>query len=585
VDFTIKKIRQALRNRFNSIRFKLMFGLLVVMLPIISLLVYNNFYSMKVVRNQVALSNSNLISMYMGQIDRNLEDIDKYLLAFITSDTGLMTMARDYNENINQYNLTKVRLFNTLAEESAYLNSLQYFFIYSSKNRDFMIVPRDAKEEYQVYTEKQLIRNQFIRTLRDEQQSSGFSPRSWTTVQINHEYFLNRIIKLGDIYVGALVKVKNIIVPLNYLDIGENGKSMLVNEQGEPMYDIDFIMNNGIMPSYDRNSYGFTGKHNQYLIVGEKSGKGNFSLIALIPDRNILEKLPRLQRIILFLAWGLVLYLAVALLVLRRVVLAPINRIVVEMRKLKQGFLGARISHLPTSNEFELMNETFNTMASDIQQLKIDIYEEQLNSQKAELKHLQLQINPHFFLNSLNIVYYLARDRNYSLIQDLSLSLIQYFRFMFRSHSDFVLLQDEIKHTRNYLRIQEFRFPGSLTYRIESADTLLNYRVPPLIIQTFVENSIKYAMNLDESVHIEIRVDKDEQDSGSGIKISVHDNGKGFDAPILQQLQEDRNPVNEAGEQVGIWNVRRRLRLLYQERASITFINDCGASVHIRIPD
>ncbi|GGG06094.1 sensor histidine kinase [Paenibacillus abyssi] len=571
------------KNACNSIRFKLMIGLLVIMLPIVSLLIYNNFYSMKVVRNQVAQSNSNLISLYMGQLDRNLEDIESILVELIAWDTRLLDLERSSHRNIDQYNLIKLSLFRTLLDKSVYIKAVDYFYVYTADNNDFMLIPRDSREEYRIFNQKQRMKSHMAGALQDQDKKDHYPSDQWTSVQIGNEYYLNRVIKTGNVYIGALVNVKNIMVPLNYLDIGADGRSLLVNERYQPLNDVAFIEENGIQLKYAGGTYSFTGAEHQYLVVGEKSGRGDFSLIALIPDRNILEKLPYLQRIIMFIVWGAVLYLAVSLLVLRRVVLAPINRIVVEMRKLKQGYFMARIADQPTSSEFELMNETFNSMASQIQQLKIDIYEEQLNNQKAELKHLHLQINPHFFLNSLNIVYYLARDKNFALIQELSLSLIQYFRFMFRSHSDVVPLQDEIKFTQNYLRIQEFRFPGNLTYRISAADSLRDCAVPPLVIQTFVENAIKYAINLDEPVHIDIIIEEIKQHLGR-MKIRIQDTGGGFSEHILKQLQEDDKPFSDEGEKVGIWNVKQRLRLLYQDQADITFRNAPGAVVEINIP-
>lgn len=73
------------------------------------------------------------------------------------------------------------------------------------------------------------------------------------------------------------------------------------------------------------------------------------------------------------------------------------------------------------------MSGEFNRMADQIKKLKIDVYEEQLNKQRAELKHLQLQINPHFFLNSLNIIYSFTFTGQYDLIQKMSLYLMRYF--------------------------------------------------------------------------------------------------------------------------------------------------------------
>ncbi len=112
-----------------------------------------------------------------------------------------------------------------------------------------------------------------------------------------------------------------------------------------------------------------------------------------------------------------------------------------------------------------MVNHTFNGMMEQIQELRIHVYEEQLNKQKAELQHLQLQINPHFFMNSLNIIYNLALVKNYALIQEMAISLVQYFRYMFRSNLTFLPLKDELQHIRNYIRIQELRFLDSAGFR------------------------------------------------------------------------------------------------------------------------
>ncbi|MFD0696570.1 sensor histidine kinase [Paenibacillus sp. GCM10027628] len=578
-------VRLSKSSMFHSIRFKLMFGLLVVMVPIISLLIYSNFYSMSVVRNQVAQSNSHLLSLYMGQIDRSLEDIDNYLFELIAQEPGLLTMERSNQQDPDYYTMVKVGLFKKLLADSIRFKSLQDFFLYSATNQDLLLVPRSVDAAYSDFKETQLIKGYMNELLQDEAKLQDYPNEIWSSFSINDQYYLVRIVRIGKVYLGAIVKEENIMVPLNFMDMGTSGKSLLANENYEPMNDLAFIKENRINLQYKGTTYMLTGTAQQYLVVGEKSSKGNFSLIALIPDGHILEKLPYLQRIILFIACGLLLYLAVAVYMLRRVVLLPINRIVFAMRKIKEGYLEARIAGQPASNEFELMNETFNSMASQIQQLKIDIYEEQLNHQKAELKQLQLQINPHFFLNSLNMVYYLAQDRNFALIQELSLSLIRYFRFMFRSHSDFVLLQDELKHIQNYLRIQEFRFPGHLSYKITAVDSLQACLIPPLCIQTFVENAIKHAVSMDAHVHIDILIENEDSNRGEGIKIRIQDTGKGFSDHILHQLQEEINPLNDAGEHVGIWNVKRRLRLLYREQANLTFINDHGAVVEIRIPN
>src|SRR5690606_15991816 len=144
------------------------------------------------------------------------------------------------------------------------------------------------------------------------------------------------------------------------------------------------------------------------------------------------------------------------------------------------------------------------------------------------LQRLQLQVNPHFFLNSLNIVYNLAKVKNYRLIMEMTRALMLYFRFLFRSNTSFVKLADELEHTRNYLNIQTLRFPDKLSWSVNAPDYLSDIPIPPLVIQSFVENSIKHAVTMEEPVHISVRIILTEDEDHSRIKILIRDTGRGF---------------------------------------------------------
>lgn len=566
----------------NSLRFKLVIGLMSIVLPVVLFLIYNNFYSIHVVRNQVAQSNKNMISLYMGLIDKSLDDIDNYLLKYVADETGLHTLDMPRSVDENHYDLERIWEFNQLRDNASYYEGLDYFFIYSSVNDDLIFAPTPASAA-EVGNEpiKRGIRALFAKNPT----SMGQSFKHWLVVRMNDQAYLLDILKTGtNVYIGAGVNANTIMGPLSLLELGSEGKAVLVDGKYVPVRDEAFFQEKGIDLTYMQNSYRLSGLNNNYLVIGEHSGKGKFGLVAVIPDQNILEKLPYLQKIIWLIGAGSVILLLGSLYFLRKVVLRPISRIVRSMRKIRDGHFETRIPDIPTSNEFELMNETFNRMVADIQKLKIDYYEEQLSHQKAELKQLQLQINPHFFLNSLNIVYYLAQENKNGLIQELALSLIRYFRFLFRSHTDYVLLRDELNHTENYLNIQKFRFPGILTYAIIVQDDMLDCCIPPLIIQTFAENTIKHALNTDEPVHVEIQVEKVADPASDQLQIRIHDSGKGFDAEVLEQLRKEMNLGNDKGEHIGIWNVKRRLRLLYGNEANILFYNDNGAVVEIRLP-
>jgi len=547
------------KDVFRTVGMKMLFGLLAVTVPLIALLLYINLYAIHFVRDQVTVSNQNLLSLYMGQIDRSLADIDKYLLGAAAEDLSLLRLERSAAEDADAYNLAKASVFRVMSEEIGNYKETSYFVVYSSRNREAIFVPGDLQETN--FAQRETIKREFEeRVLFDDAALAGLEAGRWLRFEADGRRYLFHLIRTGTVYVGALVNAEKLMVPLTLIDLGEKGRAYLdlADEGADPVEE-------------------------GTLTVREPSTLGDFRLNVSLPEEEVLGNLPFIQRIVAIITLGAVAVYFLTFLFIRRVVLLPIQRIVLAMKRVRNGQLDVRLEPRSSSSEFELMNETFNSMAGQIQGLKISVYEEQLNHQKAELKHLQLQINPHFFLNSLNIVYYLAQSKDFRLIQEMALCLIEYFRYMFRSNSEFVRLEDEIKHTNNYLRIQELRFPNNLSFAVDWPEELGECRVPPLVIQSFAENAVKYAVSMDRHTTIGVRVAA----LGGKLTIAVEDDGPGFAEDVLQAIQGDgRAPANAKGEQIGIRNIRRRLELLYKQDASIEFGNraDRGAVVEIELP-
>ncbi|MBB6691787.1 histidine kinase [Cohnella xylanilytica] len=568
------------RISWNSIRFKLIVGLLAITLPTVAFLIYNNNYAIRVVHNQVAESNRNLITMYMAQIDSKLDDVDKYLTNLIVNDPDLQEMKYQASENART--LAKVRLDNRMKTDIASYQSVDSMFVYSFPNRDFM-------EEFQgsgSVQEREEVRG-YIRGLIDNLQSGEISlNRKWYVEKIGSQYYLFRVLQTSDTYVGSWLNMERLSFPLSLLHLGKNGFSLFTTNEGEPMMYADEVQEQGVNLSRNMQDYYLSGNKNSYLVLGEQSTKGDFRLAALIPNKQILENLPYLRRIASMIPIGAIILVPACLLLLRKMVLRPLNRIMVAMKRIGEGNLNARIDPYPTSDEFRLVNETFNRMIQQVQELRINVYEEQLSKQKAELQHLQLQINPHFYMNALNIIYNLALVRNCELIQEMALNLVQYFRYMFQSNLTFVSLKDELRHVRNYIRIQELRFPDRLSFEMSAPDYLLDTRIPPLVIQTFVENSIKHSADANANIGITVRIDLEESESEPRLLISIRDTGTGFTEEVLSEIRAGNRIMDEQGEHIGIWNVKRRLGLLYPDNARLLVSNavPSGALIEMLIP-
>ncbi|WP_261304212.1 sensor histidine kinase [Paenibacillus andongensis] len=568
------------RISWNSIRFKLVAGLLFVTVPLITLLIYNNFYSIHVVHNQVALSIKNLITLYEGQIDTQLQDADRNLISLVTSDYSVRSMNTPNSED--EYQLAKHSVSDKLSSDIVLYKSVDAFYVYSQSRQDLL----DVFKASVTFPERDQVEQYLHRLLSEHPNLAEIRRSGWFVQKIGQDYYMLRVIQSGDLYIGAWVNAKTLLIPLNLINLGSEGSALFVTNQGELMVSTNPLPDENIDFSKNFQQFYMSGSRNNLLIVGEPSQKGDFNLVAVIPDRQILQNLPSLTRVIEMISLTSIVLLPISLFFLRHILLLPLKRMIAVMRRINDGNVNVRIESYPASDEFLLVNQTFNRMMSQIEELKINVYEEQLSKHKTELQHLQLQINPHFFMNSLNILFNLAQVKNYELIQEMTLCLVQYFRFMFRSNLTFVSLREELQHVRNYIRIQELRFPNSLTCTIDAPDFLENIPIPPLVIQTFLENSIKHSVTLEEPVHISVAIDLMENGLEPYIEIIIRDTGKGFSQDVLAEIGSGNRVVDEQGEHIGIWNVRKRLQLLYGEHAAISCYNGfpSGAVIEIKLP-
>lgn len=556
-----------------------MIGVLALTLPLIATLIYTNSYAVNVVRNQVADSYQKMMSLYINQIDSGLEDVDKYMSNMAGASMDLLALDQAITED--DYNKAKLNLFQKMNNDIVIYKSINSFFVYTPKWNDFL-----HQNNALSYEESMNIQNEIVKTVKNLP-SAGYDSKSWDVHRIGQAYYLIHVVKSGNIFFGAWVNVENLMIPLNLIQFGPDGGALFATSEGKAITDTSFMNGTRVDLKLDKDHYALTGyKEDKYVVVGEPSKKGNFNLIALVPDHKILEKLPYFQKIFSFIPIVSLLMVLLGLFILRKIILVPLNRLIYAMKRIRDGNWTVRIESESVADELKIVHDTFNGMMEEINELRVNVYEEQLSKQKEELQRLQLQINPHFFLNALNIIYHLAKIKDYTLIKEMSQCLTRHFRFMFRSNMTFVQLKDEIEHTINYLRIQELRFPDSLSCEIKVPEYVQKVLVPPLLIQTFVENTIKHAVTLDNPVHIGIKADIVEHGSVPCLQILIIDTGKGFDEAILSRLREGHILANNQGEHVGIWNVQRRLKLLYKDQGYMEFRNadPSGAVVMIRLP-
>ena len=236
------------------------------------------------------------------------------------------------------------------------------------------------------------------------------------------------------------------------------------------------------------------------------------------------------------------------------------------------------------SDEFLHLFDEFNVMAQEVQ----SSYEKDVKMLETEMDNLRLQVNPHMLLNSYNMIYALAQSKNFSVIQDYSLCLVDYFRYVLRRGQNLVSVRQELEFVENFIRIQRIRFPGRFSYVYQADDDAMSAQIPPLLIENFVENAVKYALDPTKPIEIVVSVRKEEDDDGKEkLHIAITDTGSGIRPEVLEKLKAREPYIDEAGHKhIGIYNCFRRIELFCGEEGDIHFSSgqNQGTQIYLIVP-
>ena len=287
--------------------------------------------------------------------------------------------------------------------------------------------------------------------------------------------------------------------------------------------------------------------------------------------------------IIAIIAAFLLVFLAV--LFQRQTVFRPIKKLETAMEAFSEGDTSVRLPTRMNSNEIQVLYQTFNHMADQIVALKYNVYEAELEKEKTYNQFLRVQVQPHFYTNILNLIYALAGTQDYSTIQDLSRYMSAYFRYLLSLKGDYVKLSDELSCIDQYVKVQQIRYQGNFDIHIDCKVDAEKEMIPPLLLQTFIENSIRHNIMLVPDLLIRVDIASDKLDTGLNIlAIEIVDNGVGFDHDILARLNSGES-IEEEGRHIGINNVINRMQVLFGDQARITIQNEEeGAQILIRVP-
>lgn len=306
-----------------------------------------------------------------------------------------------------------------------------------------------------------------------------------------------------------------------------------------------------------------------YFAVYVRSEYLNTAWVQFVPMVALTEKADRFKKLFVLFSCAALLIVVLYMLSAFKFIQQPMLKLIRVLRQMEKGNLNVEITHA-RKDEFGFLFQRFNGMMRNLNQLIDQVYKQQILTQRAELKQLQSQINPHFLYNTYFVLYNMAMSEDFDNVKLFTHQLGSYFKYITRNATEDVPLHVEADHARIYCEIQGLRFYNRIA--VDFGDIPPGCRdklVPRLILQPVIENAFEHGLS-------------DKKDGGlltvrfaegnGGFKVTVEDNGPAVSDDRVKELNGMLLPGrSDAAEMTAIVNIHRRLRLKFGEDSGVLF--------------
>lgn len=245
----------------------------------------------------------------------------------------------------------------------------------------------------------------------------------------------------------------------------------------------------------------------------------------------------------------------------------PINRLALQMDRIRGERFAAPYRQIQRSDEIGRLSNSFYTMLGRIQELLAAVRENEERKKAMELELLLHQIRPHFLYNTLACIGSLAKQHRVREVEDTIRALIGLLSYSI-GRSEFVKLEEELQALREYMQIQNVRYGDAFRFAEDIDPALLQIPVQKLIVQPLVENAIFHGLAERGTGTVLVRAYVEE----GKLLLTVRDDGTGMtEAQIAaaiassppERVEHQGMPGRFNG--IGLSNVQERIRLHYGE--------------------
>lgn len=272
-----------------------------------------------------------------------------------------------------------------------------------------------------------------------------------------------------------------------------------------------------------------------------------YTYLTIQPEAVILSPVYDLLKILLAVV---TLFLVISALIsyrLSRSLVKPIKHLKHIIQRMELDTLGQeKATSYPVSvNELEELYQAFQNMSENLKDSMNQLMEAKEQELKSRTLALQTQINPHFYYNSLSSIMVLAENGDSDVVIKMCRNLSNIMRYITDTSTTAVTLNEELDYVKKYLFCMKVRYQSSLNYEISIDESLMNEKVPKLLIQPIVENAIKYGSNCQPPWNITLQSHVEEDHW----QIDVIDSGTGFSKEAIEKITRN---IQEAQKNPGM---------------------------------
>lgn len=554
-----------------------------IFIALILLFLSVNMGARYVINGQMKNSVESIADSYVKEITYKFSGANDYLTNLVVADADVESANYSYGNN----NLSFIQSSQKVNEK---LNSYQYamgnqfhFLIYYETHEYFNESERGALTIREVDNLKVRLRAYMEAESAKDHSITG---SIWKILRINEKWYAMNYSYYNKVYACCFVELGDLEKLIDRIDIGKNNYMAFASADGklythEDDAEADRVLERAKSGDSISSLFGYSNS-----VISRAIPKADLNFFLVMEREESMTLGMIMQWILLMIMFVGVIFIIWMSYYVRKELLHPLQYFFENLDRIAEDEENAYFENSEIQ-ELQQANDLYRKILDQAHQLKIEVYEKTEEQQRLQIEYMQLQIQPHFYINCMNMIHNMSCMGDEEGVQMMAAHVSDYFRYIFGINAETVDLAAELKHIENYLEICKIRYRMKVDYQIEADDDLSGIRIPPLLLHTCVENSVKYGCRQGKVSIIRILIRKSITETGEEyVEIEVMDDGPGFETEILEHLAKKEEIVTDRGTRVGILNVIKRMDHIYGENYRIAFSNreSGGARIWFKIP-